>query len=78
MPIGLTKAAIALANEEYKTLSYTLEKKYPDHYVVIDPYSKAYFIGRTLGEAMRTAKNKYPDKEYVCFKVGSETALKFK
>uniref|UniRef100_A0A6M3Y7V7 Uncharacterized protein n=1 Tax=viral metagenome TaxID=1070528 RepID=A0A6M3Y7V7_9ZZZZ len=78
MAIGLSKSAIALAEQEYSTLKYTLEKKFPDHYVVIDPYSKAYFVGLTLGETMRTAKNAHPDRDFVSFKLGSETALIFK
>jgi len=77
MVIGLNKSAIALAEEEYSKLKYILEKKFPDHYVVIDPYSKVYFTGLTLGKAMRTAKNAHPDREFVCFKLGSETALTF-
>uniref|UniRef100_A0A6M3X6X6 DUF5678 domain-containing protein n=1 Tax=viral metagenome TaxID=1070528 RepID=A0A6M3X6X6_9ZZZZ len=76
--IGLSKSAIATAEEEFNKLRYILQKKFPNHYVVIDPYSKAYFTGPTLGEAMRTAKNKYPEKEFVCFKLDSDTALTFK
>lgn len=76
MVIGLSKSAIALAEEEFGKLKYTLEKKFPDHYVVIDPYSKVYFTGLTLGIAMRTAKTTHPDRDFVCFKIGSETALK--
>jgi len=77
MTIGLSESAISIANAEYSTLRYTLEKKFPGHFVVIDPYSKAYFTGLTLGEAMRTAKDAKPDSEFVCFKIGSTTALTF-
>jgi len=77
MTIGLSESAILLANEEYSKLRYTLEKKFPGHYAVISPYSKAYFTGLTLGEAMRNAKNAKPDDEFVCFKIGSDTALTF-
>ena len=77
MPIGLSEKAIATAKAEYDRLSFELEKKYPYHFVAIDPFSKQYFIGYTLAEAMRNARNALPNNDFYGIKIGSPTALRF-
>lgn len=77
MILGLSEKAIATAKAEYDRLSFELEKKYPHHFVAIDPFSKQYFIGYTLAEAMRNAKNELPDSEFYAIKIGSTTTLRF-
>lgn len=74
---GLSVRAIATANEEYDRLRFELEKKYPNHFVAIDPYSKQYFIGYTLAEAMRKGKDALPNNEFYGIKIGSDAALRF-
>jgi len=76
MTIGLSVIAIATANEVYDRLRFELEKKYPDHYVAIQPDTKQYFIGYTLAEAMRNAKNALPNNEFYGIKIGSDAALR--
>ena len=73
----LSSKAIADAIQQYDLLSFELEKKYPNHFVAIDPYSKRYFIGLTLAEAMRNGKNAMPTSEFYGIKIGSPTALRF-
>ena len=77
MSIGLDKSAIKLAEDQFLNLKYTLESKYPNYYVVINPYTKEYFVGLTLGAAMREAKNRFPDQLFFGFQIGAETALSF-
>ena len=77
MMFGLSEKAIATAKAEYDRLSFELEKKYPYHFVAIDPFSKQYFIGYTLAEAMRNAKNALPNSIFYGIKIGSPTAMRF-
>jgi len=44
----------------YYSLKDKLEKKYSrDHYVVINPETKDYFVGKTSVEAMKKARDKF-------------------
>lgn len=76
MTIGFSDKAIDEAKKVYDHLSFELEKKYPNHFVAIDPFSKRYFIGYTLAEAMRNARSELPNNQYYGIKIGSTTALK--
>ncbi len=77
MTNGLSDNAIAEAKKEYDLLRFELEKKYPYHYVAIEPFSKRYFIGYSLADAMRTAKNEMPNYLFYGIKIGSPTTLRF-
>ncbi len=77
MTSGLSLRAIASAQEEYDRLQFDLKEKYPNHFVAIDPYSKRYFIGYTLAEAMRNGRNALPNTEFYGFKIGSDAAMRF-
>jgi len=48
------------AEKIYYKLKDKLQKKYSrNHYVVINPETKDYFVGKTSVEAMKKARNKY-------------------
>lgn len=54
-----------------------LEPAYRDQFVVIEPVSGDYFIGRTLSEAMGAARAAHPDRLSHAMRVGHKAALHF-
>lgn len=59
------------AEKIYYTIKDKLEKKYdPDYYVVINPSTGKYFVGKTSVEAMKKARNAYPKGELHLAQVG--------
>lgn len=59
------------AEKIYYQLQDKLEKKYPPNdYVVINPRTKAYFVGQTSVEAMKKARKKYPKGELFLAQIG--------
>jgi hypothetical protein len=75
MPVGLSSGLMAEGKNQYDILKPTIEKKYYGQYIVIDPISHEYFISPKLAEALRNAKNKYPDREFYSARIGFEIAL---
>ena len=45
---------------------------------VIEPESEEWFLGKTLFEALKKAKNKYPDKIFYSIRIGSPYAHEHK
>jgi hypothetical protein len=58
-------------------LRYQLEKSHWDEFVAIEPVSGEYFLGKTLSEAIGSARTKYPNRLSHAIRVGHETALHF-
>lgn len=56
-------------------LAGLLEPEHRNEFVAIEPESGSYFLGRTLTEAMRAARDKYPDRLSHAMRVGHKTAL---
>jgi len=52
-------------------------EKWRGKYVAIDPISGDYFIGNTPTDAIRAAKQKYPEREFWVVKIGYDYARKF-
>lgn len=48
----------------------TLEPEHKGEYLVIEVESGDYFIGRTIEEAGKKARRKYPDKIFHLIKIG--------
>ncbi len=66
------------AEELYTTrLRAVLEPEHVDEFVVIEPESGDYFLGNTLNEATRTARQTYPDRLTHAMRVGHRAALHF-
>ena len=56
-------------------LKAVLEPDHIDEFVAIEPESGDYFLGKTLAEAMRAARQSYPDKLTHAMRVGHSAAL---
>lgn len=56
-------------------LAGLLEPEHRNEFVAIEPESGSYFLGRTLTEAMRAARDEYPDRLSHAMRVGHKTAL---
>ena len=66
------------AEEVYETrLRVGLEPKHMDEFVAIEPESGDYFLGKTLSEAIGSARRLYPDRLAHAMRVGHKTALHF-
>jgi len=75
--IEMSPKQIAIAQEEYERLRFTLEKKYPNQYIAIDPISKEYFIDKISAVAFKKATQKYPGRDFYIIKIGTETTFSF-
>jgi len=66
------------AEELYETrLRAILEPKHEGEFLVIEPESGDYFLGKTLNEATQAARQSYPDKLTHAMRVGHRAALHF-
>jgi hypothetical protein len=66
------------AEEIYATrLRSILEPEHIDEFVAIEPESGDYFLGKTLSEAARAARESYPERWTHAMRVGRRAALHF-
>ena len=66
------------AEEIYASrLRAVLEPEHVDDFVVIEPESGEYFLGKTLNEATRAARRTYPDRLTHAMRVGHRAAVHF-
>lgn len=66
------------AEEFYaNTLRAILEPQHVGEYVAIEPESGDHFLGKTLNEATRAARETYPDRLTHAKRIGHSTALHF-
>ena len=66
------------AEEVYETrLRAVLEPEHMDEFVAIEPESGDYFLGKTLSEAIGSARRSYPDRLAHAMRVGHKAALHF-
>ncbi|MEI8021174.1 MAG: hypothetical protein WCH39_23410 [Schlesneria sp.] len=56
-------------------LRETLENEHPHSFVAIEPDSGAFFIGKSLGDAIDKAQLAYPDRVTHTIRVGHDAAL---
>lgn len=64
------------AEEIYATrLRSVLEPGHVDEFVAIEPESGDYFLGKTLSEATRAARQSYPNRWTHAMRVGHRAAL---
>lgn len=59
----------------YETIRPTLELKFPDQYVTIDPMSKEYFIDPAMGGALAKAQSRFPDRQFYTTQIGRPAAM---
>jgi hypothetical protein len=62
----------------YKKLAPRLEAKHPDEYVAIEMKSEDYFLGRSMGEALEKAEQRYPEAKFFVVKIGELATVSFK
>jgi hypothetical protein len=63
----------------YRTrLRRLLEKDHYGEYVAIEVESGDYFLGKTMGEALAAAAQKYPRKRFYFLRIGYPAAISFK
>lgn len=66
------------AEEIYSTrLRAVLEPEHLDEFVAIEPESGDYFLGKTLSEAARAARQVHPNRKTHAMRVGRKAALHF-
>lgn len=70
-----TKSIIDGGKEVYSRIRSTLELKFPNQYVTIDPVSKEYFIDSKIGGSIAKAKSRFPDRELYTVQIGKDTAM---
>lgn len=75
MPVGLSASLMDKGKEQYIKLKPAIEQKYYGQYIVIEPISFEYFISPRLADALREAKNKFPDREFYSTRIGFDMAL---
>ncbi len=75
MPVGLSPGLMAKGKEQYDILKPVIERKYYGQYVVIEPISHEYFISPRLADALREARNKFPDREFYSVRIGFDIVL---
>ena len=75
MRIMTMKHAVEEGKKVYETIRASLELKYPNQYVTIDPVSKEYFIDVSFGKALAKAQARYPSRELYSVQIGKDTAM---
>ena len=73
-----TKGTIDEGKRVYETIRPTIELKFPNQYVAIDPISKEYFIDPGFGKALAKAQARFPGREFYSVQIGQDTAIKMK
>lgn len=66
----VTKAKVV-----YEKIRETMEKNHKEEFVAIEPDSETYFLGKDQTEAVKKAKNKYPDKIFYLVRVGHPAVI---
>ncbi|MFH1769089.1 MAG: hypothetical protein ABH833_00285 [Parcubacteria group bacterium] len=75
MTVGLSPGLMVKGKEQYDILKPTIEKKYYGQYIVIEHISHEYFINPRLADALREAKNKFPDREFYSARIGFDIVI---
>lgn len=71
-----SRQVIRKAKELYeRNLKHDLETTQRDKFVAIEPESGDYFVGDTLDDAVKLARNKHPGKLSHTIRVGHRAAL---
>ncbi len=59
----------------YETIRPTIELKFPNQYVTIDPVSKEYFIDPSMGRALAKAQSRFPNRDFYTVQIGKDVAM---
>ena len=78
MVTNATESVAEAAKRIYEaTLRETLEAKFLNAFVAIEPVSGEYFIGATLSEAIGAAREKFPNRLAHALRTGHKAAVEF-
>ena len=66
---------IAEGKRVYETIRPTLELKFPNQYITIDPTSKEYFVDPSMSAAITKARARFPGREFYTTRIGQDTAM---
>ena len=66
---------ISEGKAEYELIRPSLELKYPNQYVTIDPISKEYFIDPSMGRALAKAQARFPNRDFYTVQIGKDVAM---
>ena len=69
------KSTISEGKKVYERIRPTLELKFPNQYVTIDPVSKEYFIDQAFGVALAKAQARFPGQDFYSVQIGRDTAM---
>lgn len=73
-----TEALVQAAEEIYATrLRHQLETEHLNEFVVIEPESGDFFLGKTLSEAGAAARKVHPGRLTHAMRIGHEAAIHF-
>ena len=76
MPSQRTLDVARRATEIYEAdLRDGLEKEHLHLFVAIEPESREYFLGATLSEAIRGARQRFPDRISFALRIGHPSAV---
>ena len=64
--------------EIYAKLLPSLKAYYINQYIAIDVQTGEYWVEDTLVKALKTASDKYPDRQFYTVRIGFETFAEFK
>ena len=70
--IEIARRAQAIYDDRLKV---KLETTHPDAFVAIEPDSGEYFLGKTLSEAIQTARTAHPDRIPFTIRVGHKATV---
>lgn len=70
--VDVARRAQAIYEERLKAM---LEATHPDDFVAIEPESGDFFLGRTLSEAIQSARAAYPQRLPFALRVGHKTTV---
>lgn len=66
---------VAEGKKVYEQIRPSIELKFPNQFVAIDPVSKEYFIDPSMGQAIAKAKSRFPRADFYTVKIGKDTAM---
>lgn len=76
MSLAASTAVAERAERIYaERLQARLESLYPHEFVAIEPDSGDFFLGATLSDAVRRAKEEHPSRLSFVIRIGSPTAI---
>lgn len=59
----------------YETIRPSIELKFPNQFVAIDPVSKEYFIDPSMGQALAKAQARFPNRDFYTVQIGKDVAM---